>query len=146
MSSASFFTVTRSTAWLLCALSLLTGCTTTQQAVDAIADRWYGQPVSAFVRTYGIPSSTFVMDDGFTVYEWGDSDRVQLPPSTSTSTNYDVWTNTYVSTTVTEPGGSLDLVCVLQIVADSQGRMSEFTILRDTWGRWEISRCNEIYG
>ena len=131
---------------LLCALLLLVGCTTTQQAVDDIADRWYGQPVNTFVRTYGIPTNKFEMEDGFTVYEWGDSDQMQLPPSTSTSTNYDVITDTYVSTTVTQPGNTLNLVCVLQIVVDSEGRMSDFTILKDSWGYWEISRCNEIYG
>ena len=61
----------------LVVLGLLAGCTTTEEANQAIQGRWIGQPSDAFFSQYGPPSSAFPLNSGGTVYTWrgGETSR-----------------------------------------------------------------------
>ncbi|MCQ8781506.1 hypothetical protein [Mangrovibrevibacter kandeliae] len=62
--------------WMM-GLALLSGCTTTEEASQAIQSRWIGQPSDAFFSAYGPPASEFALNDGSTLYTWrgGDTER-----------------------------------------------------------------------
>jgi hypothetical protein len=52
----------------------------------------------------------------------------------------------FQSTTVTTGGGSLSVACDVQIIANSSGAILQVSIVRDTLGLWQTSRCNEMFG
>jgi hypothetical protein len=127
------------------ALLALSGCTTTRQAVADLNARWVGHNTDDFFLRYGAPRQSLKMNSGNTLYVWASSGSVPLPEVSNTYGTVSDY-GTFQSTTVTDGGGDIAVVCVVQIVATPAGQIQQIVIARDTIGMWETSRCHEIFG
>ncbi len=84
------------------------------------------------------------MRDGGMLYEWREAGAVQMPAQTITS--FSVGPGGGMATSSTVGGGSIAIGCTVQIAADARGMITEIRPTRDTIGRWQVSRCAEIFG
>jgi hypothetical protein len=62
-------------------LSAVAGCTTTEQANQALKSRFIGQSSDSFFSQYGAPLSSFPLNNGGTVYRWRGGETVQSYPA-----------------------------------------------------------------
>jgi hypothetical protein len=131
--------------FLLFAVCAASGCTTTEQAAQALHSKWEGQPVDSFFVQNGPPVSSYAMVDGGKIFTWiGGRTDIPLPGSASTATN--VIGNTAISTTTFQEGSDLKLGCRVQIVTNLGGVITTIKPVGDTIGMWQTSRCAEIFG
>lgn len=128
------------------ALLVLAACTTTRQATSSLNSTWAGQNTDAFFVRYGGPQSSYKMNDGNRLYTWANHGSVPMPAVSNTTGSYDPLSGSFQSTTITNGGGSAGVECTIQIIAAQDGRIVRISVTRDTWGLWETSRCNEIFG
>ena len=59
----------------------IVGCTTTEEANQAIQSKWIGQPVDSFFTYYGPPVSSFPLNDGGTIYTWVGGETTRYIPA-----------------------------------------------------------------
>lgn len=149
------------------ALGLLAGCTTTEEANQAIQGRWIGQSSDAFFSQYGPPSSEFPLNSGGTVYTWrgGETDRnvpAQYRDMTKQEREYEkrrggstiINIGGNMAMDATPPGKVLlapsrteELGCEAQISTNSGGVITSIRTSRDTDGEgFSFSRCAEVFG
>lgn len=62
-------------------LAVLVGCTTTEDANKAIQSQWIGRPSDQFFSQYGMPLSSFTLDNGGTIYRWRGGVTTQNIPA-----------------------------------------------------------------
>jgi hypothetical protein len=123
---------------------LLGGCSTTEQAGQALQSSWIGQPADNFFRQYGPPVTSYTLRDGGKIYEWvGGQASVYVPGSAATTTN--VFGNTAVSTTQVFSGGDIYLGCKVRITTAQNGTIMQIVPSGDSLGMWEMSRCAELF-
>ncbi|MCC2612331.1 MULTISPECIES: hypothetical protein [Rhizobium/Agrobacterium group] len=60
---------------------IMVGCTTTEEANQAIQSKWIGQPVDSFFTYYGPPVSSFPLNDGGTIYTWVGGETTRYIPA-----------------------------------------------------------------
>ncbi len=151
----------------LIALGLLAGCTTTEEANQAIQGRWIGQPSDAFFSQYGPPSSAFPLNSGGTVYTWrgGETSRTvsaQYRDMTKQEREYEekrrgstiINIGGNMAMDATPPGKVLlspsrteQLGCEAQISTNAAGIITNIRTSRDTDGEgFSFSRCAEVFG
>jgi hypothetical protein len=116
------------------------GCTTTEQANKVVAEKYIGTPTDNFFIKFGPPSSSYQLKDGGTLYTW--QERAHSIQTAGTVTTNMIG-NTAVSTV--EPGANITIQCVMKIVADRGGAITQITVLNDSLGVWQMSRCNEYF-
>lgn len=88
---------------LLLAAALLAGCTTTEEANQAIKSRWIGQSSDSFFARYGPPMRQFPLNNGGTIYSWRGGETTQVVPAeyrSVSTTPTPVATNTSTTTVV----------------------------------------------
>lgn len=146
----------------------LAGCTTTEEANQAIQGRWLGQPSDAFFSQYGPPVSAFPLNAGGTVYTWRGGETVRNVPAQyrpmtqqerefaekqrSPRTVINIGGNMAVDSAppgqvLVSPARSEELGCEAQITANSGGIITNIRASRDTDGEgFSFSRCAEVFG
>ncbi|MBO0902133.1 hypothetical protein [Jiella sonneratiae] len=149
------------------AFGLLSGCTTTEEANQAIQGRWIGQQSDAFFSQYGPPSSSFPLNSGGTVYTWRGGETVrtvsaQYRDMTKQEREYEekrrgstiINIGGNMAMDATPPGKVLlspsrteQLGCEAQITTDAGGIITNIRTSRDTDGEgFSFSRCAEVFG
>ncbi|NDW05453.1 hypothetical protein GTK09_13565 [Jiella sp. 40Bstr34] len=149
------------------ALGLLAGCTTTEEANQAIQGRWIGQSSDAFFAQYGPPVSAFDLNNGGTVYTWqgGETERTvsaqyrdmtkqerEFEEKRRGSTIINIGGNMGMDATppgkvLLSPSRTEQLGCEAQISTNSAGIITTIRTSRDTDGEgFSFSRCAEVFG
>ena len=82
---------------------------------------------------HGPPKGDNALTNGDHILSWELSSKAQMPGGP------------YHTTTPSE-GVSMVLECNFEMVVSKDRIIKAIRILRDTAGRWETSRCNEIFG
>ena len=131
---------------LLFVVLVLGGCTTSQMAFDSISQQWMGRHSDDFFTQYGMPFQSYKLDNGGMLVGWSSGVRSLTMPETTTYRGSVSPSGSFYGVADTSGGGTMDLVCVLQIRTDGQRRITGITITKDTWGMWETSACNEVFG
>jgi hypothetical protein len=142
----------------------LAGCTTTEDANNAIRSQWIGQPSDAFFSRYGPPVRSYAMNSGGTIFTWhgGDTSRNVAPvyrdmtdaekdaakrnPTTiiNIGTSYQSAPPGQVLVT---PGRIDELSCEAQITTNESGVITDIKATRDSDGEgFSFSRCAEVFG
>ncbi|SJZ94081.1 hypothetical protein [Consotaella salsifontis] len=143
------------------------GCTTTEEANQAIQSRWIGQSSDSFFAQYGPPVSQFSLNNGGIIYTWqgGDTQRT-IPAQYRTMTKEEKKAQAkYGPRTVINIGGGAgynsappgqvlvsperteQLGCEAQITTDAKGIITNVKATRDTDGAgFSFSRCAEVFG
>lgn len=126
----------------------LSGCVSTFQSdravQDKIAARYLHQPINQFWLDQGMPARAMRLSDGATLYEWSaGSSSMQAPAFTDFNGSVDE-VGSVMGAATTTGGSVLRMQCVLQMVADPQGRLTRFRVITDTIGGWAASRCAEV--
>jgi len=145
----------------------LVGCTTTEDANNAIQSRWIGRTTDDFFAQYGPPVRAYPMNSGGTIYTWhgGDKRRDIAPvyrdmtdaekeaakknPYTyiNINTNGSSYGSVPPGKVLVTPGRVEDLSCETQITADASGVITSIRATRDTDGDgFSLSRCAEVFG
>ncbi|MBP0617543.1 hypothetical protein [Jiella mangrovi] len=150
-------------------LVALAGCTTTEEANQAMQGRWVGQSSDAFFSQYGPPVSEFPLNNGGTVYTWRGGETVRNVPAqyrSMTKQEKELAEKRRSPSTIINIGGgnmSMDsappgqvmmtparseqLGCEAQITANSNGIITNIRTSRDTDGEgFSLSRCAEVFG
>lgn len=123
----------------LCAIFLV-GCTTTNQANQALSARFQGKDADSFFVTYGPPSSTYKLNSGGTLYTWQENARIYNMPGTVNTT----FIGNQAQSTIT-PGARIQVQCTIKLQVASSGKIEKIDVLNDSIGRWQMSRCNEVF-
>jgi hypothetical protein len=132
---------------ILAALACVTiACTSSEDAVRSLNSKWVGRSVDEFVAQYGFPSGQYMLQDGGSILAWGSHNSFEMPSSTTTTGNFNANTGYFTSTTTNSGGGSVPVDCDLQLTVGPDRIIRSFRVMRDTWGVWQTSRCNEIFG
>ena len=92
----------------LLAMFVLAGCTTTEEANNAMKSRFIGQSSDVFFSQYGAPLSSFALNNGGTVYRWRGGETTRTIPAeyktvSNTPANPVLGQTTKTTTTVTQP-------------------------------------------
>jgi hypothetical protein len=124
---------------------LLGGCNTTQQAELAMQTRWKGQKADEFFIAHGLPQSEFTLSDGRKMFSWKSGTITYGLPGSAQSRTTVLGGMALTNTTYT-PGGSVDVFCSAQIIVGRSGLIEEIRPHEDTIGRWNTSRCAELFG
>ena len=115
-------------------LLVLGGCTSSQTAVDTLYERWAGRHSDEFFIQYGMPFKQFQLDDGGKLFAWSSGVKSYTMPSTTTYQGTVGPYGTYSGTGTTTGGGTLDLICDLQIQTNAELRITAITFTRDSMG------------
>lgn len=123
------------TRWglILLVLSGISACSTTEQALKSMSGKWIGQRSDQFVLQYGSPTGDSVLTNGDHILRWGLSSKARIPGGPAHSR-------------IPSEGVAMMLECNFEMVVAGNGVIKSIRILRDTTGRWQTSRCNEIFG
>lgn len=125
-------------------LSLALGaCSTTQQAERTLSGQWVGKPADAFFSRHGLPSSSYALQNGGTLFEWRADRSLSMPAQSFTS--FSGGPGGSGSATTTTTGGPLAISCRVQIATDARRVIVEIRPTFDTIGLWQTSRCAEIF-
>jgi hypothetical protein len=119
-------------------IGLISSCVTTKDAINNFNKHWVGKNFDSFVKQNGMPYRKFQMNNGDIAYLWRSSGtQIVLPKSSST---------TFVGNTANTQyyGNNISLICIAQITASKKGVIKSILILKDTLGKWKVSRCTEI--
>jgi len=135
--------------WWMSALVLTSliaaGCTTTEQANEAMETRFLGTSVDDFFINYGPPMASHTLTDGRNIYLWAEKGgSVTLPSQTHgtvTMIGDTAWWNGWTS-----PGTTINVQCQVRIVASKIGEIERILAHSDSLGWWEMSRCHELFG
>ena len=128
---------------LIMALSLI-GCATTKQTAASLNSQWIGQNVDNFVGKFGLPQGEYQLQNGDTILAWGDRGIVHMPGSATTTGSISPYGSLSATTTGYAPY-DVKLACDLQITVAPGGAIKNISIIQDTWGKWETSRCAEVF-
>lgn len=123
------------TPMVFLSLLALASCTSTAQVQSDVSSRWIGQPLDAFVVKHGVPQATFEMADGRTVVEWSDVHGIAKTGAPA---------QTLIGLGTPVQGGSYQLTCKIRFVISRSGTIEKASIVGDTIGRWNTSRCAEV--
>lgn len=123
----------------------LASCTTTEQANQAMADRYMGMPVDSFFLQYGPPATSYTLNDGRKMYLWAENPQHVTFSGVSTA-QVTMVGNTGWVTGWNTPSSSVDIQCQVRILADQRGHIQQILSHSDSIGWWQLSRCNEIFG
>lgn len=116
------------------------GCTTAGDADSLLASRYNGSNTDAFFTKFGPPASSYSLNNGDTLYTWQERARYWTSSGSITTT---VIGNVAVSNV--DPGATHLQQCQLKITAGQDGRIKSISVLSDSLGRWQMSRCNEYF-
>ena len=126
-------------ALLAGSLFALFGCVSEQSVVNDLKTNFDGKNFDEFVLKFGVPQSKFALNSGEIAYIWNSgTTSVQMPATATTTTAGNTSTSQIVG------GGSLNLVCELQIVTAPDGTIRHMKIMKDSIGMWTTSRCHEV--
>lgn len=125
---------------LIAAIVALAGCTTTEQANVAVGKRFIGKPADSFFAAYGPPFNSYKMQDGSTLYSWTENAQHFGTPGFATTTMIGNTAHTRYNAP-----GDIVVQCQLKLVVAPSGVVTSISVLSDTIGVWQMSRCNEIF-
>ncbi|WP_395017334.1 hypothetical protein [Dongia sp.] len=126
--------------FLVTAVLCLAACTTTQQATDHLKSAWIGRSADDFVARYGIPKGQYRMQNGDNMLAWGDT--ANTLQTVSDGGHVDPESGIYVEDTTTVPR---EMSCDVQLTVSPNGMIKDVIITRDTVGKWNNSRCAEVF-
>jgi hypothetical protein len=132
------------TALVLGLVGILAACTTTEDANQGLSMRYQGSSADNFFLAHGPPVSQYRLNSGKRLYIWSENPSVYRTPGTS-NTTVNVIGNTAFATTRTTPGSTIVVQCQVKIQTSSKGIIEKIQAHGDTIGKWELSRCAEIF-
>mgnify|MGYP003585703054 CR=1 FL=1 len=94
----------------------LIACATSGGTIKKMNSVWVGQHLDQFVLKNGAPYTSYTLSTGDIAYRWESG----IKNSSDTI-----------------------MVCEIQIVTDSKGIIKQITLINDTDGEWQLSRCSE---
>jgi len=127
------------------AIFILSGCTTTEEAMLRANNEFVGKNIDDFVLKHGIPYAKHQLNNGEYVYAWSSGVISYDMPATTTMSGTVSPYGYYSGTAMTTGGGSINVWCEVQIHTTAEGKILSIKPLRDTWGKWTTSRCSEIF-
>lgn len=86
------------------------------------------------------PASSYSLNNRDTLHTWQERARYWTSPGTVTTTMIG---NLAVSNV--DPGTTHLQQCQLKIVAGQDGQIKTISVLSDSLGKWQMSRCNELF-
>ena len=117
------------------------GCVTTQHVEEAVNYHFNNESFDSFVESCGPPQSSYQLDNGGYVYTWS-SGAAYVP----LSQGYDVQYNGNGNFSATSTGiGGVFLDCTMRITTTKSKNITNITIMRDTIGVHESTRCAEFF-
>jgi len=126
--------------------SLLSACTSTNQVNTQLTETWIGLPAKEFFLKHGMPIAEFKVDETTTMYKWSSGvETMQQIGFANTTYNGNQIGNTMTlnSNTTYTGGGEWRFECQAQITAVN-GAITDIK-LKDSFGKWRLSRCDEIF-
>lgn len=128
---------------MIVSLIFMSGCASTQEAMDRARSKYVGENIDQFVLENGIPYRKHQLNNGDFIYLWNSGViSYKLPATTSYSGTASPYG--FSGTSTTTGGGSLNVYCEVQIHTQENGQILSIKPVRDTIGKWRISRCIEI--
>jgi len=123
---------------------LLSGCTTTNQAMLRVNNSFAGKNIDEFVLQHGVPYKKHQLNSGDFIYVWNSGViSYQMPATTNLSGTVSPYG--YTGTATTYGGGALNVFCEVQIHTAQDGMIRSIQAVRDTIGKWTLSRCSELF-
>ena len=92
----------------------------------------------------GPPQDEYRLGSGGKLYSWTGGSKSYNMPSTTNVNVRPTYGGGLQGTATTYPGGDLTIGCTLQISADAAGIVRGITVMKDTIGAWNLSRCAEV--
>lgn len=104
---------------------LIAGCATTAK-YRTILTQWQGQPIDRFVKMWGYPDRTMLLDNNQTAYIYSSREIVSTP-MTQMPTNITTVNNGDKTTVISSPGAIIggqtySLSCVTWIIFDNTSK------------------------
>lgn len=122
---------------------LLSACTTTEDANNAMKSRFIGQSSDVFFSQYGMPLSSFPLNDGGTLYRWRGGQTTQTIPAEYRT----IELNGKQQQQLVTPARTEALYCEAQISTNARGIITNVQTTNDTTGAgFSLSRCAEVFG
>lgn len=141
---------------------LLSGCVTTADVTTSMQDRWTGQPVDAFFRSYGPPASSYKLGDGGQIFTWRGGTKVRHVPADYAIIHrdpfFDMRPGFYrdhpfydgfddPQMVMVAPPRDETLNCEAQITVSRKRTIQSIRISSDTDGEGlSMSRCADVFG
>ena len=122
----------------------LCACTTPQQAILSVQNKYVGRPVDEFFVAKGPPQSEYKLNNGDTVYTWVGGIRHYHIPTTTDVRLRQTYSGNIRGTATTYEGGDVTIGCTVELHTNANGVVRSARIANDTIGRWQLSRCAEI--
>ena len=104
-----------------------------------------GKHSDVFFTQHGMPYQAYQLDHAGMLFAWSSRVRSVTMPSTTPYSGTAGPYGMYSGTATTHGEATLEVVCALQIRTDANRIITGITIMRDTVGWWETSRCNELF-
>lgn len=124
----------------------LCGCTSTKTVMSRVNAQYIGRDFDEFVLKHGIPGEKYEMKNGDTIYNWtSEVYSVRTPATTSLNGYKSSLTGQYYGTAITHGGYTTEYFCKLRIQVSADGKIVSIRALKDTWGKWAMSRCSECF-
>ncbi len=125
---------------------VVSGCvTTTEQADSVLQSSWIGRNADQFFSQHGLPAGHYTTSTGGRIYEWSDQRSSTLPGYAQTTVT-PTYGGLFVTQTNYTPASTVTIACKVSIEADNKNVIRAIRATRDTLGRWQSSRCYEIFG
>lgn len=117
----------------------LSACSAAQtiKANKLMATQYVGQTADAFFPKFGPPNSQHTLDSGDTMYLWSENPTVY-------GGGYGGYGQSLGKGSVATIGGTV-VQCEVRIVAGKDGMIRQILSQNDTIGKWQLSRCNELF-
>lgn len=125
---------------------MVAGCVTTTEQADAVLkSSWVGKNADQFFGQHGLPSKQYTTSAGGRLYEWSDQSSITMPGS-ATTTVTPGYGGLFIAQTSYSPATSIRIACQVSIEADAKNVIRAIRASGDTLGKWQASRCHEIFG
>lgn len=127
-----------------CIVILLCGCSSSNDANNALKERYLGENADSFFMNYGIPEASYKLSNGDKIYRWNSGvSKMQMPD------NYSVSGNSvpvgFTANIVDNGGYDISIGCKVDITANAENNIISIAVRSDSLGYWETSRCHEIF-
>jgi hypothetical protein len=126
----------------ICCVALV-GCTTTGDAMNKVS-YYKDKNADDFFRRNGMPMQVFQYQSGQKVYRWSSTSASVYMPAVTTFSGNTSPMGSMSGSAFTQGGFTANLQCLIDIQVDEKNVIMEITAVKDTWGVWQTSRCNEV--
>jgi hypothetical protein len=128
---------------LIALVSLISGCTTTSDAMNKIGYYKNKNADDFFIRN-GMPMQAFQLQNGQKIYRWSSTSASVFMPAITTYSGSTGPMGNISGSSFTQGGYTANLQCLIDIQVDEKNIIIGINAVKDTWGAWQTSRCNEV--